>query len=191
MVPIKQNRIFEDDVSNEVELIEKAQADPNAFAELYQRYLDRIYLYLRTRVASEEDAADLTQQVFLQALKALPGYRQRGLPFAAWLFHIARNVVTDSYRRRRNIIPWEDVHPRSLVLFEQDVEDNVLHQENIALLRKLLAQLDASKRELLALRFAAGLTTRQIAAILGRNHDAVRKDLARILQRLKEHYNEQ
>jgi RNA polymerase sigma-70 factor (ECF subfamily) len=182
--------MFEDDVSYEAALIQKAQADPSAFAELYQRYMDRIYLYLRTRVDNEEDAADLTQQVFLQAIKSLPSYRQRGLPFAAWLFQIARNTVTDRYRRKRNSIPWEAVNPRSLVLFEQDVEADVLHQENIVLLRKLLAQLDTGKRELLALRFAAGLTTRQIAAVMGRNHDAVRKDLARTLQKLKEHYHE-
>jgi RNA polymerase sigma-70 factor (ECF subfamily) len=190
VLPIERNQLLEDESSDEITLIERAQADPAAFAELYRRYLDRIYLYLRTRVASDEDAADLTQQVFLQALDALPGYRQRVLPFAAWLFQIARNAVTDSYRRRRSTIPWEAVPEGSQPLLEQDVEANILFQERLARLRKLLAQLDLAKRELLALRFAAGLSTPQIAVVVGRSHAAVKKELTRTLQKLKEHYRE-
>ena len=190
MLPIERNQLLADETSDEVMLIEKAQADPAAFAELYQRYLDRIYLYLRTRTASEEDAADLTQQVFLQAFDALPGYRQRGLPFEAWLFQIARNAVTDSYRRQRSTIPWEAVPEGLQPLLEQDVESNILLQERIARLRKLLAQLDPSKRELLALRFGAGLSAPQIAVVVGRSHAAVKKELTRTLRKLKEHYHE-
>jgi RNA polymerase sigma-70 factor, ECF subfamily len=190
VLPIERNQLLEDEASDEITLIERAQADPAAFAELYRRYLDRIYLYLRTRVACDEDAADLTQQVFLQALGALPGYRQRGLPFAAWLFQIARNAVTDSYRRRRSTISWEAMPEGSQPLLEQDVETNILLQERLARLRKLLAQLDPAKRELLALRFAAGLSTPQIAVVVGRSHAAVKKELTRTLQKLKEHYRE-
>ena len=190
MVPIERDRLLEDEANEEVMLIEKAQASPTAFAELYQRYQHRIYLYLRTRVTNDEDAADLTQQVFLRAFNALPGYRHLGLPFAAWLFQIARNAVTDSYRRRHNTIPWDDLPESSHSMLSLDLEASVLRQESIVQLRKLLAQLDPAKRELLALRFAAGLSTPQIAAIVGRSPAAVKKDLTRTLQKLKEHYHE-
>lgn len=190
MLQHERNRLLEDEASDEAVLIERAQADSTSFAALYQRYLDRIYLYLRARVTSDEDAADLTQQVFLQALAALPGYCQHGLPFAAWLFQIARNAVTDNYRRQRTMIPLENVPEGSQPLLAQDVETNILRQERVDRLRKLLANLDPAKRELLALRFAAGLSTPQIAAVVGRSHAAVKKELTRTLQKLKEHYHE-
>lgn len=190
MVPPERDQLPEDEASAEALLIEQAQTDPAAFAELYRRFLDRIYLYLRTRVACDEDAADLTQQVFLQAFDALPAYRQRGLPFAAWLFQIARNALTDSYRRRRRTISWEAVPEDAQPFLALDLEANILRQESVAQLRKLLAQLDPAKRELLALRFGARLSTPQIAAIVGRSQAAVKKDLTRTLQKLKEHYHE-
>ncbi len=176
--------------TGEIALIEAAQANPAAFDILYQRYLTRVYSYLRARLDSDEDAADLTQQVFLQVLDALPGYQWRGIPFAAWLFQIARHAATDAYRRRRTNLSL-DALPLTLVPpSEQDLEAMILRQENLARLKTLLAKLDPSKRELLALRFAAGLSAPQIAAIVGKSPAAVKKQLTRILQALKEHYHE-
>ncbi len=178
--------------SDEAALIEEAQANPLAFDQLYQRYLARVYWYLRARSESDEDAADLTQQVFLQVFHALPGYQQRGLPFAAWLFQIARHVVADKYRRHRATLSW-DALPVTLEAAgdEQDPESVALQQERLAHLRMLLAKLDAGKRELLALRFAAGLSSSQIAAVLGKSPAAVKKQLTRIIASLKEQYHEQ
>ena len=70
-----------DVLSAEAALVRAAQEDLTAFAPLYERYRDRIYAYLRTRTRSAEDAADLTQHVFLQALDALPRYRPQRVPF--------------------------------------------------------------------------------------------------------------
>ncbi|HEY7416489.1 MAG TPA: sigma factor, partial [Ktedonobacteraceae bacterium] len=77
-----------DETDGEAALIEAAKTNPAAFEPLYQRYKGRVYRYLFFRLRHEEDAADLTQQVFLKALSALPGYRIRNIPFAAWLFRI-------------------------------------------------------------------------------------------------------
>ena len=74
---------------------------------LYQRYLPQIYRYLRARTGNADDAADLTQQVFLKALSALPGYRPCGRPFITWLLRIARNAVADFYRRRRPTVVFD------------------------------------------------------------------------------------
>lgn len=92
----------EDVEDDEPSLIQAARLDPKAFGLLYQRYLTSIYRYLRARTPNEQAAADLTQQVFLKALASLPKYRPRGLPFAAWLFRIARNTAIDRYRRSRS-----------------------------------------------------------------------------------------
>lgn len=175
---------------DEAALVAAAQANPAAFDVLYQRYLARIYRYLRAYVGSDEDAADLTQQVFLKALNALPGYRGRGAQFSAWLFQIARHTATDAHRRRRVTVTWESLpevlHPRD----EQEPEVAFIHRETLAHVRKLVAQLDAGKRELLALRFAAGLSAPEIANVVGKSPAAVKKQLTRIIQTLKEHYHE-
>ena len=175
---------------DEAALVEAARTQPQAFAALYQRYLTRIYRYLRTRANSEEDAADLTQQVFLNALDALPTYHERGLPFAAWLFRIARNVATDYHRRRRPTVTWDLVPETLQATGDGGPEAALLQQEALTRLRSMLARLDPDKRELLALRFAAGLTAPELAAVVGKSEAAVRKQLARTLHALKERYHD-
>jgi RNA polymerase sigma-70 factor, ECF subfamily len=175
-----------ENVLNESTLIEAAKADPGAFEALYWRYKDRIYRYMRTRCTSDEDAADLTQQVFLQALPALSRYRSRGgIPFAAWLFRIANNIAVDRYRHAKQTISWdllpEDMHENR----DQDPEAIFLQQEKRMQIREALGKLDPAKRELLALRFAAGLSSAEIAETIGKSHASVRKQLTRILHTLQ------
>ena len=187
-MPIDSDYAVERD---EAALIEAAQTNPLAFDTLYQRYLARVYRYLRARSEGDEDAADLTQQVFLQAFYALPAYQQRGLPFAAWLFQIARRVAIDTYRRHRATQSLDTLALAfEAAADEQDPESIVLQQERLARLRMLVAKLDDGKRELLALRFAAGLSSSQIATVLGKSPAAVKKQLTRIIASLKEQYHE-
>lgn len=167
-------------------LVEAAKHDRAAFAPLYQRYFARVYRYLRIRLQSEEDAADLTQQVFLKALDALPRYQSRSAPFAAWLFTIARRTLADRFRRRPVTLPLEAA---AHVLADHEMEAAVLRRESIEHLTTLLGSLHPDARDLLALRFAAGLTTPEIATILGKRPEAVRKSLSRLLQSLKEQYH--
>jgi RNA polymerase sigma-70 factor (ECF subfamily) len=181
-----------DDPDEEAELVRLAQRQPSAFASLYQRYLPRVYRYARARLGSDEEAADLTQQIFLQALNALPTYQQRGVPFAAWLFQIARNALIDLYRRRKSVVSWDSQAGLAPALpGPQDLDAGLVHQERLVRLKTLLARLDPAQRELLALRFAAGLSTPQIALVVGKSPAAVKKQLTRLLQMLKEQYREQ
>ncbi len=186
-MPIEQEYRVE---SDEAALIAAAQADPSAFDALYRRYLARVYRYMRAHVGSDDEAADLTQQAFLKALDALPRYRLRGPPFAAWLFQIARHVAADAHRRRRPTVAWETLPEALHPLDEQEPEAAVLRLEALAQLATLLARLDAPKRELLALRFAAGLTAPEIAKVVGKSPAAVKKQLSRTIQMLKEYYRE-
>ena len=171
------------------DLVRAAQADSAAFAPLYQRYRDRVYRYLRTRTSSDEDAADLTQQVFLQALDALPRYRIQQTPFAAWLTRIAHNLAAND-RRRKTTVPWDCVPEALQPLAEGDLDDHVLHDEALAQLREAIQTFNASAREVLALHFAAGLTIAETAAVVGRSEAAVKKQLTRTLHVLKERYHE-
>ncbi len=178
------------DRDDEGQLIAAAQADPRAFGPLYRRYLTRIYRYARAQTRDDDDAADITQQVFLRALAALPGYRPKGAPFSAWLFRIARNAAIDAQRRQRPTIAWERLTGALEPTGEHDPEETLVHAETLTRLRELLAALDAEKRELLALRFAGQLSATEIAAVVGKRPEAVKKMLTRTLQALKEHYHE-
>jgi RNA polymerase sigma-70 factor (ECF subfamily) len=163
---------------NESALIEAAKVDPGAFEVLYWRYKDRIYRYMRTRCSSDEDAADLTQQVFLQALHSLARYRSRGVPFAAWLFRIAQHIAIDRYRRAKHTISWdllpEQMHENS----DQDPEALLIRQERHIQLNECLSKLKPAQRELLALRFAAGLSPAEIAETVGKNPASVSSGMA-------------
>lgn len=178
-------------VSEEASQVQAAQQDPAAFAPLYRRYQDRVYMYMRTRTESDEDAADLTQQVFLRALDSLSQYRPRRGSFAAWLFRIARNAAIDWQRRQRKTVTW-DLLPEALQpVADHDLEAGMLRREAAARLRTLFAELDADKQEILVLRFAAQLTIAEIAAIIGKSEAATQKMLLRTIQGLQESYHDE
>lgn len=174
----------------EAALIQAAQQDRAAFAPLYQRYRDRVYAYLRTRTESAEDAADLTQQVFVQALDALPRYHVRRAPFAAWLLRIAHNAAANYHKRRRPALAW-DLVPESLhPIAADDPEAHVLQAEEMARLHALLRACKPGTREVLALRFAARLSVAETAAVVGKSEAAVKKQLTRAISALKEQYHD-
>lgn len=126
---------------DERELVERARTHSDAYAELYLNHVAAVFSYLRTYTSSEEDAADLTQHVFLRAFEALPNYRGQEASFRTWLFRIARNAATDRYRRQRWTLAWdrvpESVHPRS----PSDPEAATLHREALTQVHLLVAQL--------------------------------------------------
>ena len=171
--------------SDDSSLVKAAQHKPAAFAVLYRRYVNPIYRYLYSRVGSDADAQDLTAQVFLEALEGLHRYRERG-NFAAWLFTLARRRATDHYRRRPALALDDVPDPPD----EQDLLADVAQREAFERLRLLVAQLDDDQRELLRLRFAAGLSFGQMAAALGRNEAAVKMAVYRLLERLKARWGE-
>lgn len=185
------NAADERDHDEERALIAAAQADPRAFEVLYRRYRQSIYRYLLARLSSPDDAADVTQQVFLKALEFLPKYRDRGSPISAWLFRIARNAVIDRSRSRRRSTTWEHVAESEQPIEHITPESEALRHEAMRHFDALIAPLDEDKRDLLSLRFVAELTTPEIARILGKSDAAVRVQLSRTLKILKEHHDGQ
>ncbi len=174
----------------EERLVEATQHDIAAFGPLYARYQDHLYTYLRTRTGTAEDAADLTQQVFVQALDALPRYRSQGVSVAAWLFRIARNTATDWQRRQRPTVPWEALPEAFHPCAPETADGALLQREGFAPLYALLASLDAPTREALILRFTAQLTLAEIGTVLGKSEEATRKQITRALHTLKEQYHD-
>ncbi len=163
-------------------LIERARSDPEAFGDLYERYVTRIYSYVYHRTGNSADAEDLTERVFLQALTHLPSYQYRGLPFSVWLFRIAHNLVANWYRDRGR------ARTVSLdgVAAAAEENDGLERVENAALVRKAVARLSQDRRQLLLLKFGQELSHAEIGQIMGRTEGAVKALLHRTLKALKE-----
>jgi RNA polymerase sigma-70 factor (ECF subfamily) len=107
----------------------------------------------------------------------------------AWLLRIARNTSIDAHRRRRSTMTWDFV-PETFRTGGSDLEAEVVRREEQSRLGMLFTALPADKKELLVLRFAAGLTVREIAAVIGKSEAATKKQLSRTLQTLKEQYHD-
>jgi RNA polymerase sigma-70 factor (ECF subfamily) len=129
------------------------------------------------------------QQTFVRALRAFPSYRDRGIPFGAWLFRIARNLAADAHRRKRASVSWELLPEALRASPSNDLDTHILQQEARARVRSLLGALPVEERDLILLRFVAGLTLRQIAAVIGKRESTVHKKIVRTLRTLKERYD--
>jgi len=166
-------------------LIERAQADPLEFAVLYDRYVDRIYNYIYQRTGNSSDAEDLTAKTLLRAYSHLGGYVFRGVPFSAWLYRIAHNVVANWHRDRHR-------HPvvalDALVVQEEDgdgPEDVTQAQEEQKFLREAIRLLSPERQQLLILKFSEGLTNAQIARVMDRTEGAIKSLYHRTLLDLR------
>jgi RNA polymerase sigma factor (sigma-70 family) len=150
------------------------------FGLLYDRYLTPVYRYIFSRIGNAADAEDLTAQTFLAALEALPRYRERGT-FPAWLFRIARSKLMDFFRRARTQVSLDEVEvPPS----SDDPLTCSIAADEVSRLRDMIATLSIDERELLCLRYVADLSFAEMAAVLHKREDAVKKSLYRLLARL-------
>jgi len=178
-IPMTKTKTYPiDDISR---LIEDARQDPLAFASLYDHFSKPIYRYLYSRVGNQADAEDLTAQTFLMALEKLPRYRERG-NFKAWLFTIAHNKAMDHFRKKRPEVLLEAAEMRAE---QKDPLTNVIQSEQILQLSALIRGLDQKEQELLRLRYVADLSFAEIATLLGKREDAVKKSLYRLQARLQ------
>jgi RNA polymerase sigma-70 factor (ECF subfamily) len=174
--------------ADDVALARAARTDAAAFDALYRRHYDRVYRYVRASLGHDEDAADVAQQVFVQAWRSLGRFEGRS-SFATWLFRIAHNAVVDTQRGRHAALSWERLPADELLTDAAGPEDLAVRRENADRISRALGYLDAEKRALLMLRFAGQLSVAEIAAVVGKRPDAVKKQLARTLRFLKEHAN--
>ncbi len=160
---------------DERELIRRAKEyDPEAFAEIYKRYYQSIFNYIYYRVSDTTIAEDLCHEVFLRALEAIQSFTFQGVPFSAWLYRIAGNLVIDHYRRQppQPEISLEDTN-RPLVADDNPgaaLERHFTHQE----LRQALRQLTDDQQQVIILKFVDGLSNSEVAQILGKTEGAVK-----------------
>ncbi|HHX43574.1 MAG TPA: sigma-70 family RNA polymerase sigma factor [Chloroflexi bacterium] len=165
--------------------VEAAKTSPEAFGELYEQYVDRIYSYIYHRVGNVHDAEDLTSRTFYRALSHLSTYEDKGVPFSAWLYRIAHNLVANWHRDRgrRPVIALDEIVLRSRADLhpERVVESN----DETRLLLEAIERLDGVRRELLVLKHAEGLSNAEIGAIMGRSEGAIKSLYHRTLLALR------
>jgi RNA polymerase sigma-70 factor (ECF subfamily) len=170
---------------NEQALVVRATVEPAAFAAVYDHYFPCIYNYVRCRVTDAESADNLTAHVFERALVHLGGYRPEKAPFAAWLFTIARNAVNDHLRARarRRWISLDRLRDQPGAGLAPD--EIMMCDETRAELLAALGRLKDRERDLIALKFGAGLTNRTIAKLTGLGESHVGVVLYRAIRRLR------
>jgi RNA polymerase sigma-70 factor (ECF subfamily) len=158
-------------------LIEAAQADPARFAEIYDRYVDRVYAFVSRRTFDRAAAEDVTSDVFQQALAHLRTFEWRGVPLAAWLFRIASNAIADRWRQDAR-----DSHDSPA-----DVPDahEAEELERRVILFQLVDRLPDAQRQVIRLRFVEEKSIREIAAALDRSEGAVKQLQLRALENLR------
>ena len=160
--------------SGDAELITRAQrGEVNAIGRLYDRHRESIFRYLYIRLDDRPLAEDMTGDVFLRMLDALPRYRMQGLPFRAWLYRIAHNLLVDYFRKMNHqaTVPLDAVE-------EQGTDDNPDRTiEQILLSERLQAALtclEPTQCEVVVLRFLAGLSLQETALTLGKTEAAIK-----------------
>ena len=166
-------------------LIARAQrGEVEAFGELYEHYMEPIYRYLHSWVGNSGDAEDLTETVFLRSFQALPRYQDRGLPFSAFLYRVARNVLVDHHRQRRDEATIEEADRQGEGAGQLD--EVLIRRERLMALRQALAALPPDYGEVIRLRLLLGLPTGTVAAWMGRSEGAARVLLFRALKALRQ-----
>ena len=176
---------------DEAVLVERARMEPAAFGQLYERYVDRIYSYIYYRVGNVQDAEDLTARTFYRALDKLNTYEDRGLPFSAWLFRIAHNLVANWHRDRskRRFLPIEKLWRQS--------EDRVSPQEQVEQeeeqrdLWAAINRLPEERRNLLLYKVNTTLSNLEIGEMMNKSESAIKslyfRTLAALRRDLEEH----
>jgi RNA polymerase sigma-70 factor (ECF subfamily) len=178
---------------DEEQLVEQAKTDPETFGKLYELYVEKIYSYVYYRIGNHHDAEDLTAKVFHRALNHIHNYNQRGIPFAAWLYRIAHNLVANWHRdrRRRQVVGLEQVNMSSE---RQETPHQAAERTNEReLLLDAIQQLPPERQTLLTLKFVERMSNAEIGRVMGRSEGAIKSLYHRTLVSLKsllaEHQN--
>ncbi|PIE81902.1 MAG: RNA polymerase subunit sigma-70 [Chloroflexi bacterium] len=169
-------------------LIERAKTDSEAFGQLYERYYERIYNYVYYRTGHKDDAEDLTARVFERAMNHISRFEDKGVPFSAWLYRIAHNLVANFHRdrSRRRIIALDDV--AQWHVGEEDPEFATQLLEDKEALLKAIRRLPADRQELLILKFVERLPNSEIGDIMGRSEGAIKSLYHRTLLSLRNEF---
>ncbi len=159
-----------------------AKRDRQAFAKLYDLYVDKIYKYIYYKSGRTDEAEDLTAQVFMKAWEAIGNYKWEGYPFSTWLYRIAHNQMIDYYRTHRETFPLDTARAR---ISGSDPFEHAEHTFTSAQIRGAITHLTHDQQRVIVLRFLEGYSTSEVAAIMDKDPDAIRALQHRALRALQ------
>jgi RNA polymerase sigma-70 factor, ECF subfamily len=170
---------------DEAELIASAKHDRQAFGVLYDLHVERLYQYAYRRTGDANLAQDITAATFEKAMRSLHRYRYRGISFAAWLYRIARNEILLNLRKQRLLA---FLNPR--LKSDADTEVQALDRSDATRIRAAMQRLPDRDRDLLTLRFWEGLSSIEVAAVVGCSITTLYVRLHRALAKLRKEYEQ-
>jgi RNA polymerase sigma-70 factor (ECF subfamily) len=170
--------------TDEAQLVQAAmQVERAAFAELYERHFDAVYSYLFYRSGDPALAEDLAGEVFLRLVEKISTYTYRGQPILAWLYTIARNLLTDHHRQAGRTVPLRE-EGQEIAASSDPTKAVERHLDQACLVRAMPA-LTESQRQVILLRFVQGLSHAETARVLGKTENATKVIQHRALQALR------
>lgn len=174
---------MQENTSNEIAQIKKAQNNPADFAPLYDRYHKPIFVFIFKRIRDQEVTADLTSQVFLKALVHIKRYEFRDIPFSSWLFRIAMNEVNMYFRniKKTFFITVSEKEVKGII-DEVHLEDSFQNKQQIV---EVLNKIDTNSSQLIELRFFDEYSFKEIGEITGMSADNAKIKTYRILEKIK------
>ena len=172
-------------------LVEQAKTDKEAFGQLYETFHTRIFNYVYYRTGNVEDAEDLTARIFERAMKHIGRYENQGVPFSAWLYRIAHNMVANWHRdnSRRKVISIDDVAQWRISDDTPEFMTQIIQDKETLL--SAIRRLPADRQELLILKFVERLPNTEIGDIMGRSEGAIKSLYHRTLLALREDLQEE
>ncbi|MGH7777468.1 MAG: RNA polymerase sigma factor [Candidatus Dormibacterales bacterium] len=168
---------------DERDLVERAKSDPMAFGELYDRHLQQIYRFVFSRTRDQTASEDITSDVFMKALRALPRYQDTGRPFSAWLYQIAVNAIADKYRSARPTQDLEDV--RELAAAGPGVDEITAQRDEVRRIWSIVETLPVPQRTAMVLKFQEDMKIEDIAVVMGKSQGAVKLLIHRGVTRVR------
>ena len=172
---------------HEQQVIRDARSNPDAFRELYRHYFPRIYAYVAYRVGRIGETEDLVADIFVKVVESLGTFEYRGAgSFAAWIFRIAYNHVSQFHRGRNDMLSIDDVS--DIISDDLSPDQTIIRKEQFIHLRELLQTLSPRRQEIIRLKFFGELRNQEIAAVLGLDERTVASHLCRGIEDLARRY---
>lgn len=183
MEVVSKYHFTREDMQQEQILVEAAKQDPEQFRGLYNRYYERIFLYVWQRIDDKEVAHDVTSQVFLKAMQNLYKYEFKGVPFASWLYRIAKSEVYTVLRKQQT---QRTVNIDSVGMGDMVSEmDEDAYAEWMPVLSAAVAELEEDDLQMVEMRFFEKRPFKEIADILDITENNAKVKTYRILEKLK------